>query len=189
MKRLCCLACCCVLLIGIPAASVVAQDKSVKPGINDTFKDPKVDEFLGKFEIESREVFSKREKILAACKVTPGMSVADVGAGTGIYTRLFSDAVGKNGQVFAVDIAKNFLDHIAQDAREKDRKNIQTVLCEPDSTKLPASSVDLVYICDTSHHFEFPQKTLASIYTGLKPEGRLIVIDFSYSKVRALHGR
>lgn len=163
----------CILLL--PAT---AQDKSVRPGINDSFRDPKVDEFVERFEIESREVFAKRKEIVAACQIKPGMTVADVGAGTGLFTRLFSDAVGKEGRVIAVDIAQNFLDHVAKFARAENRANIQTLLGSAQSTNLPESSVDLVYICDTYHHFEFPLKTLKTIHSALKPDGRLVLIDF-----------
>ena len=72
-----------------------AQEKSVKPGINDSFRDPDPKEFVGRFEVESREVFTRRKEIVAACQIQPGQTVADIGAGTGLFTRMFSDAVGE----------------------------------------------------------------------------------------------
>ncbi len=177
MNRPCSLAIIVLFLLFVQPA-VSAQDKSVKPGINDSFRDPSVDDFVKRFEIESREVYSKRAEILKACNIAAGATVADVGAGTGLYTRLFSDAVGKEGQVLAVDIAKNFLEHIEKTAREEKRSNIQTILCSEDSTKLPESTVDVAFICDTYHHFEFPLKTMSSLHAALKPGGRVIVIDF-----------
>ena len=155
-----------------------SQDKSVKPGINDSFRDPKVSEYVERFEIESREVFSKRKEIVEACKIPAGATVADIGAGTGIFTRMFAETVGAKGQVLAVDIAQNFLDHIDKTNREADRKNVQTVLCTADETKLPESAVDAAYICDTYHHFEFPIKTMTSLHKALKPNGRVFLIDF-----------
>ncbi len=165
---------CCVLL-SLPAE---AQDKSVKPGINDSFKDPNVADFVSRFEVESREVYNKREAIIAACKIPEGATVADIGAGTGLFTRLFAQAVGKQGNVVAVDISQKFLDHIAQASREAGLTQIQTVLCSEDSTKLPEKSVDVAYICDTYHHFEYPLKTMTSLRHALKPGGRVILIDF-----------
>ncbi|MGV3485416.1 MAG: class I SAM-dependent methyltransferase [Planctomycetaceae bacterium] len=157
---------------------VQAQDKSVRPGVNDSFLDPNVNEFVERFEIESREVFAKRKEIVERLKIEKGSTVADVGAGTGLFTRLFSDAVGPRGQVIAVDIAQNFLNHIAQTARETDRKNIQTLLSVPESTNLVNDSIDVAFICDTYHHFEFPLKTMRSLHAALKPDGRVFVIDF-----------
>jgi ubiquinone/menaquinone biosynthesis C-methylase UbiE len=154
------------------------QEKSVKPGINDPFKDPDVAKFVGTFEGESREIFTARDKVVAACDLKPGMIVADMGAGTGLFTRLFAKAVGPDGQVYAVDIAPKFLEHIQKTAREAGLKNVTPVLCNQDSADLPPNSVDLIFVCDTYHHFEFPQRTLASLHRALKPGGRLIVVDF-----------
>jgi ubiquinone/menaquinone biosynthesis C-methylase UbiE/intracellular sulfur oxidation DsrE/DsrF family protein len=156
----------------------VAQEKSVKPGINDPFKNPDVKDFQGKFEGESREVYLKRDRIVAACGPKPGMVVADVGAGTGLFTRLFAKEVGPDGQVYAVDIAPKFLEHVQATSRKAGLKNVTPVLCNPDSVDLPANSVDLAFVCDTYHHFEFPARTLASLHRALKPGGRLVVVDF-----------
>lgn len=158
--------------------ALFAQEKSVRPGINDSFRDPNVTEYIEKFEIESREVFSKRAEIVAACMIPKGATVADVGAGTGIFTRQFSDAVGKEGHILAVDITQKFLDHIEKTNRETGRKNVQTILCTADDTKLSPGTVDIAFICDTYHHFEFPLKTMTSLHAALKPDGRVFVIDF-----------
>ncbi|MBX3438497.1 MAG: DsrE family protein [Planctomycetaceae bacterium] len=160
------------------AAVGVAQEKSVKPGSNDAFRDPDVKEFIGRFEVESREVYTRRKEIVAACQIEPGQTVADIGAGTGLFTRMFAEAVGEEGRVIAVDIAQNFLDHILQTSREAGRRNVETLLCRADSTELPPELVDVAFICDTYHHFEFPHKTMTSLYRAMKPGGRVIVIDF-----------
>ena len=167
-----------LLGFSVLASSTMAQEKSVRPGINDSFRDPNVSEFQEKFEVESREVFAKRKEIVDVCKVIPGMTVADIGAGTGVFTRLFSEAVGPKGYVFAVDIAPNFLEHINSTNREAGKKNVQTVQCTPDSTKLEPATVDVAYICDTYHHFEFPLKTMSSLHAALKPGGRVFLVDF-----------
>jgi len=166
------------LAISSIQSSLIAQEKSVRPGINDSFRDPDVREFVERFEVESREVFNRREEILKACEIQLGQTVADIGAGTGIFTRLFSKAVGKDGNVIAVDISKNFLDHIESLARQQGQTNIGTLLCREDSTQLPANSVDVAYICDTYHHFEYPHKTMDSLFAALKPGGRVILVDF-----------
>lgn len=169
-----------VLLVCITMFSSLApaQDKSVKPGINDSFRNPKPQEFVERFETESREVFVHRKEIVEACRIQPGMTVADIGAGTGLFTRLFASAVGDNGRVIAVDIAKEFLDHIQSTSIAQGHRNVTTTLCTPDSTELPESSIDLAFVCDTYHHFEFPLKTMASLHKALKPGGILIVVDF-----------
>ncbi|GDX92942.1 methyltransferase [Planctomycetia bacterium] len=158
--------------------SLNAQEKSVRPGINDTFRDPDPKQFTERFEIESREVFAKRTEILKAIGLRPTDVVADIGAGTGLFTRLFAAQLGPEGRVIAVDIAKKFLDHIEVTSRERNLRNVETLLCTDDSTRLPPNSVDVAFICDTYHHFEFPQKTMTSLRKAMKPGGRVIVVDF-----------
>lgn len=156
------------------------DEKSVKPGINDNFKNPEldVDDFVKRFEIESREIYSSRKQLVEVCNLQAGQRVADVGAGTGLFTRQFSEVVGKEGWVYAVDISPRFIEHINADAKEHGMNNITGVLCADNSVNLPPESVDVVFICDTYHHFEYPKSTMASIHKALKPGGRLVVIDF-----------
>lgn len=157
-----------------------ASPAAPKPGLNDNFLNPQLDvsEWLQRFEIESREVYGARERVLSACEVKPGMQIADVGAGTGFYSRLFSQAVGKEGWVYSVDISPRFLEHINRKSHEDQVRNLTSVLCSDRSVMLPPNSVDLVFICDTYHHFEHPQSTLASIHQALRPGGTLVIIDF-----------
>jgi ubiquinone/menaquinone biosynthesis C-methylase UbiE/intracellular sulfur oxidation DsrE/DsrF family protein len=162
----------------VPMASGFSQDRSVKPGINESFRAPDVPQFQGRFETESREVFARRQEILAACDLKSGLTVADIGAGTGLFTRMFANAVGKEGRVIAVDVSQKFLDHIDKTSRDAGFLNVQTLLCKSDSTELPADSIDVAFLCDTYHHFEFPLKTMASIHRALKPGGRMILVDF-----------
>jgi FkbM family methyltransferase len=169
---------CCGAIVGWAALVWPAQEKSVRPGINKPFENPDLKDFVKKFEGESREIAAHAKEIVAACKIKPGMVVADVGAGTGLFTRRFAAEVGEKGKVFAVDIAPTFLRHIEKTCEDNRLKNVETIQCDQFSTKLPRNSVDLVFICDTYHHFEFPHRTLQSIHEALRPAGKIILIDF-----------
>lgn len=165
-----------ILLIG--PILLRGQEQSVNPGINKNYQPPDLADSIQRFESNGRDVFDHRQEIVTALGLRPGMKVADVGAGTGLLTRLFSPAVGATGKVYAVDISKEFIDHIEKLGREQHMGNIVGVVCKQDSAELAKESVDLVFICDTYHHFEFPQKTMHSIYTALKPKGQLVLIDY-----------
>ena len=167
-----------VAIFFVIVASLHAQEQSVNPGINKPFEPPNIPDFIQRFESNGRDVFDHRKEIVEAVGLKPGMSVADVGAGTGLFTRLFSPVVGATGKVYAVDISKEFINHIEQLAHEQKMDNIVGVVCKQDSVELPPASVDLVFICDTYHHFEFPQKTMHSIYEALKPKGQVVLIDY-----------
>ncbi len=158
--------------------SAVAQEQSVRPGINRHFVDPDWQRWVNAFERPGREVYDRRHAIVAASKVRPGMTVADIGAGTGLFTRLFAAAVAPGGTVYAIDIASTFIDNILRTSREQGLSNVTGIVNTPVDIGLPADAIDLAFISDTYHHFEYPQQTLASIHQALRSEGRVIIIDF-----------
>ena len=98
-----------VLLMALAAGTAVAQEQSVAPGINQRFLDRPFEAWADSFHKEGREVFDKRSEIIAFSQVGAGMTVADVGAGTGLFSRLFSNAVGAGGKVYAVDVGEGQL--------------------------------------------------------------------------------
>lgn len=165
-------------LITVLGVTATALAGGADPAINQPYADPDYQTWVERFERPGREAYDKRSEILAATGVRPGMAVADVGAGTGLYTRLFAKAVGPDGKVYAVDISKNFIDNILRTAREQGLTNVEGIVNSQTDIKLPAASVDLVFLSDTYHHFEQPGPILASIRRALKPGGTLIVIDF-----------
>ena len=169
-------------VLGSAVGFATAQEKSVRPGINQPFENPDVKKFIGAFEGESREIYTQRKQIVAACKLKPGMTVGDIGAGTGLFTRLFAAEVGPQGKVYAVDIARKFINHIEETCREKGIRNVTGVVCTASSVSLPPGSIDLAFICDTYHHFEYPARTMASIHDALRPGGRVVLIDFKRIK-------
>ena len=155
------------------------KEASVRPGANDQYlQSEDISEWIRRFESGGREIFDQRMAILKASGIAPGFVVADVGAGTGLFSRLFARAVGPGGRVYAVDIVPNFLDHIESESKRLGIGNITTVLGDDRSAKLPQSSVDLVFLCDAYHHFEYPRAMSASLLQGLRPGGILMLIDF-----------
>lgn len=161
-----------------PSGQATTTKARVDSKINAPFREPNVEDYVKRFETEKRENYAHRHEIVAALDLKPGMAVADVGAGTGLFTRLFAEKVGPSGKVYAVDISKPFLKHIADDAKRNHQDQIETVLGSQDSTNLPENSVDVVFLSDVYHHFEKPEKSLASIHKGLRPGGKLVVIEF-----------
>jgi len=167
-------------MLAVPAATVPvrAQEQSVKPGINKQYENPDAEKIAKSYEREGREAVQKLDGIVAACELRPGMAVADVGAGTGLFTRPFARAVAPGGKVFAVDITEEFVDWIEKTCREQEIENVTCVKNTETSVELPPESVDLVFLCDTYHHFEYPFKMLDSISAALKPGGRLVIVDY-----------
>lgn len=159
-----------------------AQEESVKPGINDNFKDPDVQYYVNMFEGESRAIFKYRNEIIDVLGLEPGTDVADIGAGTGFFSRMMAHKVGRRGTVYAVDIAENFVEHIDAMAKKEGLKNIDAIVCGERSVDLKANSIDVAFICDVYHHFEYPFDSMESIAKAMRPGGRLVIVDFERVK-------
>jgi len=158
-----------------------ASETSVKPGINEPFldaSDEDIQKFVNMFEGESREISTSRNEILAALNIRPGMAVGDIGAGTGLFEPLFNNAVGAKGKVYAVDLSPAMLEHLSQRIVAENLRRVEVVECTETESGLAPNSVDLIFVCDTYHHFEYPQTTLASIKSALRPGGTLAIVDF-----------
>ena len=164
----------CLLLFATTALS----EQNVNPGINTYYENPDVTQWRGVFEREGREIWDRRSDIVRQLRLTQGQAVADIGAGTGFFTLLMAQEVGATGKVYAVDIARNFVDAAVQRASDAGLTTVTGVVNDQHSVKLPPHSIDLAFISDTYHHFEFPKSTVRSIHTALKPGGEMVIIDF-----------
>jgi len=106
------------------------------------------------------------------------MHVADVGAGTGLFTLPLATAVGPRGRVWAIDVQQSFVDHITARAEAAGLTNVVGRVADQRATGLDASSIDLAFVCDAYHHLELPRTYLADLRRALVPGGRLIIIDY-----------
>ena len=165
----------CLPLISGLAAS---QEQSVRPGVNRQYLDPEWEQWVNAFERPGREVFDQRHAIVAAVGIREGMDLADIGAGTGLFTRLFSPETGPDGTVYAVDISETFVSNILRTSAAQGLSNVKGIVNTDRDAALPENTIDLAFLSDTYHHFEYPQDMLASIYRALRDGGRLILVDF-----------
>jgi ubiquinone/menaquinone biosynthesis C-methylase UbiE len=167
-----------LLVLLLAAGTLAAQEQSVRPGINRSYEHPNWQQWVNTFERRGREVYERRHAIVAASAVRPGMAVADIGAGTGLFTRLFARAVAPGGTVYAVDISDTFVENILRTCRAQGLDNVQGIVNTPHDTGLAEDKIDLAFVTATYHHFEYPDDMLASIHRALRRNGRLIIIDF-----------
>jgi ubiquinone/menaquinone biosynthesis C-methylase UbiE len=168
------------LTLAFAMSLAMAQQSTITPTAKELNKsfDADASQWTERFEHEGRAIYDKRAEILDAMGLKPGMDVADIGAGSGLISRLIAQRVAPGGTVYAVDISKNMVDHIAKTAQEEKITNIKAVLGDPRSPKLAPNSVDVACIIDAYHHFEYPAEMLAEIRRALRPNGMLMLIDF-----------
>jgi predicted methyltransferase len=146
--------------------------------VNQAFYKPDFPAWTNRFEGESRELYRKRAAIVAASGLQPGMTIADVGAGTGLFTMLLARGVEPGGKVVAVEISRPFAEAILRRASDEKLRNVSALIGTHTDTTLPAGSVDVIFTADTYHHFEQVASVLRSLRHALKPRGRLIIVDF-----------
>ncbi len=149
-------------------------------GINDNFlsEDLDIEAYVERFEGESRAVFAERQTIVDSLDLSPGDSVADIGAGTGFFSFLFNQTVTDTGRVYAVEISPGFLRHLRERVQKEAPESMRVVEGTAHSVALPDASIDLAFICDVYHHFEYPEDSLASLHAAIRPGGSLVLVEF-----------
>lgn len=162
------------------SARELKRAENLPEDINRGFLDPSMDpqEFIKRFEVESREVFVQRHQIFEALEIKPGMAVADVGAGTGLFLKPLSFAASSTGKLYAVEIAPNFVKHLRKRSAEENLGNVEVVFCSDRDVNLPKNRIDRALLCDVYHHFEFPEASLRSLHAAMRPGGMLVLVDF-----------
>ncbi|HLJ46529.1 MAG TPA: class I SAM-dependent methyltransferase [Bryobacteraceae bacterium] len=129
-------------------------------------------------ERSSREREEQPDEALDLIGIQKGMVVADVGAGTGFISLKIAERVGPTGKVYANDIQPEMLDRLRQNAKRANVTNVETVLGSETDPKLPAGKIDLIIMVDVYHEFARPQEMLDNMRAALKPDGRLVFLEY-----------
>jgi predicted methyltransferase len=125
-----------------------------------------------------REAEEQPGRALDLIGIAKGSTAADIGAGAGYITWRLAERVGPTGKVYANDIQPEMLDLLRRNMRERKLENVETVLGAIDDPKLPADAVDLVILVDVYHEFSKPQEMLRKIREAMKPDGRLVLLEY-----------
>ncbi|HWC97880.1 MAG TPA: methyltransferase domain-containing protein [Candidatus Sulfopaludibacter sp.] len=128
-------------------------------------------------------------QLTAEMGLKPGMTVADVGTGVGYMLPFLSKRVGDTGHVIAEDITDDFLGMARQHADSLKLTNVTFVKGNETSPNLPEGKMDQVLVLDAYHHFDYPEKMLASIHKSLKPDGRLVIVEYYKRQAAMPNGR
>ena len=125
-----------------------------------------------------RESEEHPDQALDAIGIAEGGVVGDVGAGAGYFTWRLAERVGPRGKVYANDIEPRMLDLLRRNMAQRHIANVETVLGAVDDPHLPASALDLILLVDVYHEFSEPQKMLRHMRDALKPDGRLVLLEY-----------
>ncbi|MGJ5816816.1 class I SAM-dependent methyltransferase [Paludibaculum fermentans] len=128
-------------------------------------------EYAKVLEDPTRDAWQKPHEVVMALELKASDTVADIGAGTGYFSRRFANHAGK---VYAVDIDRDLLALAAKGAPA----NMSTILAQPDDPKLPAAGIDTIFLCDVLHHISDRPAYYGKLRGALKPGGRIVIVDF-----------
>ncbi|MBI3683363.1 MAG: class I SAM-dependent methyltransferase [Acidobacteria bacterium] len=132
----------------------------------------------GWLERPEREQEEAPDRALEAIGIDPGMVIADVGAGTGYFSRRMALRAGSGGKIYAVDIQPRMLELLKASAAKEKLTNIETVLGKEDDPCLPEGRIDLILMVDVYHEFARPQVMLRKMRAALKPSGRMALLEY-----------
>ncbi|MFO0677022.1 MAG: class I SAM-dependent methyltransferase [Polyangiaceae bacterium] len=137
------------------------------------------------FDDPARDAWQKPKDVVDAMGITTGMTVADIGAGTGYFEPWLSRAVGDAGSVLALDVEADMVRYMNERVAREKLANVRPAVVALDDPKLPAGSVDRVLVVDTWHHIANREAYASKVKDGLQAGGKVFVVDF---KLDAKHG-
>lgn len=137
------------------------------------------EDWLGRFEGPARDAWQRPDEVVRLLAITPGMTVADVGTGTGYFLARLSRAVGPTGAVLALDVEADMIRYVRERATREALANVRADVVAPDDPRLPAGKVDRVLIVDTWHHVGDRDAYARKLAAGLVPGGAVYVVDFT----------
>jgi predicted methyltransferase len=142
-------------------------------------------EWAKDFDDPARDAWQKPAEVVAALGITPGMTVVDLGAGTGYFLPYLSRAVGPKGKVLALDIEPDMVRYMRERAAREGLAVVEPRVVALDDPGLVAGSIDRVLVVDTWHHVDGRPAYAAKLRAALAPGGAVFVVDF---KIEAHHG-
>lgn len=137
------------------------------------------EQWAKEFDDPARDAWQKPADVVAAMHIAAGMTVADIGAGTGYFEPYLSRAVGAGGTVLAVDIEPDMVRYLGERAAREHLDNVKPVLAATDDPKLPSHAVDRILLVDTWHHVPAHAAYLAKLKAALAPNGTITFVDFT----------
>jgi arsenite methyltransferase len=169
MKTIILLAALCVTL----ACPALAEDQHQHRRPHD------IKQYLEHLDRSERDQYQKPSEVIEALDLQPGMAVADLGSGSGYFTRRFVKAVTDTGIVYAIDVEPEMLTYVKESLLRLGLPHrVEFVIAKPDQVPLPPASVDLIFVCNTLHHLDNRAQYFRTVSSALKPGGRIAIIDF-----------
>jgi predicted methyltransferase len=140
-------------------------------------------------ERPGRDDEQRPDEVIRKMRLKDGDVVADLGAGSGYFTRRLAKAVAPSGRVYAVDIQPEMIGLLKRSVEKEGLTNVVPVLGTGDDPKLPKGGLDWILLVDVFHELQQPQAMLARMREALRPTGRVALVEYRLEGPSALHIR
>jgi ubiquinone/menaquinone biosynthesis C-methylase UbiE len=154
------------------------EGKVSHPDVHHSFEDAEL--WSERFDAPGREEWQKPAEVIALMEIEPGMTVADIGAGTGYFLGPLSTAVGARGTVLGLDVEPAMVDFMTKRAEREDWSNVEVRTIQADDPGLEDSTIDRILIVNTWHHIGDRESYSRKLHDALTPGGGVLVVDFTH---------
>ena len=134
--------------------------------------------YIRLFEAPDRAAWQKPDAVIKALNLKSGQRIADIGAGSGYFTRRFAGAVAPGGEAVGFDVDPGMIEHMKKDAAQRGIGNYRASIISPDRPQLGKGLFDMIFICNTYHHMDNRVAYLKRLKPALKKNGRLVIVDY-----------
>ena len=137
------------------------------------------DDYAKRWNDPTRDEWQRPQEVISLLQITPGMIVADIGAGTGYFTPFLSQATGATGKVFALDVEPDMIRYLKERQQREGWANVEAKEVKTNDPLLPTNSTHRILIVNTWHHIWEREAYSAKLVGALTSGGQLMIVDFT----------
>ena len=140
---------------------------------------PDLQSYSEQLDEQQRDEWQRPEEVIELLECRVGMTIVDLGAGTGYFLRYLSEAVGREGRVLALDISRSSINWMSSRIEREGLPNVRPEMVAPDDPALSPRSVDRILVANTWHHISGRVDYAEKLLAALRPGGLLLIVDFT----------
>jgi ubiquinone/menaquinone biosynthesis C-methylase UbiE len=174
-----------MLTVALFIAAVVISgcaEKQDRPAPSSQVRFDDIQKWINAYEDPDRHIWQKPEEVIKKMNIRLNDVIADIGAGTGYFTRRFAFAA-LTGKAVGLDVEPSMVRYMKKDAKKLGLKNYEARIVKFDDPELGKHTTDIVFLCDTYHHIDNRVEYFSNVAGSLKKGGRLVIVDFYKEKL------
>ncbi|MBI4650684.1 methyltransferase domain-containing protein [Candidatus Desantisbacteria bacterium] len=167
-----------IIIIALSYLIVNCFSQQINESLAASNKFNSIELWVREYEAPERESWQRPYEVIKNINLNEGDIIADIGAGTGYFTRRFAEKVGDKGKALGLDIEPSMVEYMKNYAQKLKLKNYIPLLIRPNDPQLDNNSIDIIFMCNTYHYIEERTSYIKKLSKSLKKDGRIIIIDY-----------